>query len=444
MVDSQAESTTCEATIETLSTDGRGIARIGGHAVFVAGGLPGDRLRLRTDFETRPASAEIVERISLSPLRVAHPCPHADRCVGSPWGSLIYEEQLRHKRELLARTLHKMLGEISVEPVVPSPELWHYRNRVSLRIWRSGDAIEIGFRTSPRQIDGVAVSTCSLAESSVGVGIHSLCRRLSECTPDDLPILPVRIQLHRTERGAGVLLIFAGNCESKLVESWSALFPREVLPGGSWFTSGTRAGIVHHHSPVLASPGVLLMRTMSLGHEVDVHPVAFCQANTKAAALVERDLQSWASQHEFHRVWDLYGGFGALGLAAAGSSLPAEVFEMSPYSEPTLRKLAARAGNRDIRFHRGDLLHTLARHSHRISEGDLILLDPPRSGAHEDVLRMIGESSAKTVAYLSCNPARLARDLAILRSYRFQPQRIRPYDFFPHTPTVEVLTSLFR
>lgn len=444
MVDLQAESTTCEATIEALSTDGRGVARIGGHAVFVAGGLPGDRLRLRTDFETRPASAEIVERISLSPLRVAHPCPHADRCAGSPWGSLIYEEQLRHKRELLARTLHKMLGEISVEPVAPSPEVWHYRNRIALHVWRSGDAIEIGFRTSPRQIDGAAVSTCALAEPSVAVAIQAMSRNLAERSPDDLPALPSRIQVHRSERGAGALLIFNGDCKPDYITSWSAHLSDEILPGGLWFTSGTRAGIIRHHAPIVFSSGALSMRTRSLGHELDVHPAAFCQANSDAAERVEHDLREWAREQKFRRVWDIYGGFGALGLAAADDSLSLEVFEISPQSEPTLRDLAARVGNRSVRFHRGDLLHTLPRHVSKISADDLIILDPPRSGAHPEVLEMITDSSARAVAYLSCNPARLARDLAILKTRGFLSQQIRPYDFFPQTPAIEVLALLAR
>jgi len=438
------DSSVREATIDALSTDGRGIARIGGHAVFVAGGLPGDFLRLRIDYSVKPVSAEIVTWIERSPQRIAHPCPHADRCVGSPWGSLAYEEQLRHKRDLVTRTLHKMLGEVTVEPVVPSPEPWHYRNRVSLRVWRTGRSIEIGFRTSARQIDGAAVSTCALAERSVAAGIDAMSRKFAAHPADDLPALPSRVQVHQTERGAGALLIFDRDCKPDFIESWSALLPSEILPGGLWFAAGTQAGILRHHAPIVSSPGALPMRTRNHDHELDVHPAAFCQANSAAAALVERDLRNRATERRFRRVWDLYGGYGALGLAAANDSLPLEVFEISPQSEPTLRDLAERMGNRDVRFHRGDLLHTLPRHVSKIIADDLIILDPPRSGAHPEILEMIADSSARAVAYLSCHPARLARDLAILKARSFLTQQIRPYDFFPHTPAIEVLALLAR
>ncbi|MDD5088308.1 MAG: RsmD family RNA methyltransferase [bacterium] len=444
MPESTAASDLHEALIEALSTDGRGIARVGGHAVFVTGGLPGDRIELRILPSTTPVSAEIFAWIERSPQRIEHTCPHAERCVGSPWGSLIYSEQLHHKRELIERTLHKMLGDIVVEPVVPSPALWHYRNRVSLHVWPNGRSIEIGFRTSARQRDGVAVNTCSLAEQSVAAAIHSVNQKFAEGTPDDLPALPSRVQVHRTARGAGALFIFNGECEPAFIESLCSIFSLDILPGGLWFASGTQAGILRHNSPILFSPGALPMRTQSLGCDIHVHPAAFCQANPAVAMLVERDLGEWAGAHKFRGVWDLYGGFGALGLAAASHSLPLEVFEISPQSEPTLRDLAEHIGNRNVRFHRGDLQRTLPRHCHRLVADDLIILDPPRSGAHPDVLRLIGESSARAVVYLSCNPARLARDLAILRTFRFQPRRIRPYDFFPQTPAVEVLAILFR
>ncbi|MBU0508899.1 hypothetical protein KKH27_08700 [bacterium] len=435
---------TCDATIEALSTDGRGIARIDGRAFFVSGGLPGDQVRLRLNAKARPPAATILKLLVPSPHRVSHSCPHAAKCVGSPWGSLIYEEQLRHKRELVQRTLQKTLGLVEVEPVEASPRQWHYRNRVSLRVWHGQRRVEIGFAAEARRGEGIPIGTCHLATESVAAGVGAVDSALRHMGKEHLPLLPRRIQIHHTAQGAGALLICSGACDPRIAEKWTEILGPHVLPGGLWMAGGTRAGVITPEKPIHAQANALPMRTLALGHEVDVHPAAFCQANSGAAAFIEEELRRLAQDRNLCRVWDLYGGFGSQGLAAAGSALPVEVFEISRFSESTLKELAAVENNPEVRFHGGDLLETLPSYVPSIQADDMIILDPPRSGAHADALHMVGESAAKTLIYLSCNPARLARDLAVLKPHHFHPQIIRPYDFFPQTPSIEVLTLLKR
>jgi 23S rRNA (uracil1939-C5)-methyltransferase len=143
-------------------------------------------------------------------------------------------------------------------------------------------------------------------------------------------------------------------------------------------------------------------------------------------------------------VWDLYGGYGALGFAVGGGVRPVTVMDISSYSERTFAELARMAGNTNSRFLRGDLLVTLPTVVKSIAEEDLVVLDPPRSGAHPEVLTRITRSRCRRVIYLSCNAARLARDLRILKEHRFAPTEIQPYDFFPQTPTIETLVILQR
>jgi 23S rRNA (uracil1939-C5)-methyltransferase len=432
-----------DAVIESLSTDGRAVVRVDGTVFFVGGALPGDRVQLELLPHTHPPSARVMRLLEPSPHRVSHPCPEAAACCGSGWGTLAYQEQLKHKRELTLRTLRKAVGEIEVLPAVASPLQWHYRNRLSLSVWAENERVCIGFQTEPRSQPGTPVRTCLLAHESLLPCLRALASFADDLRIHDAPRLPRRIQIHRTRRGAGVLLVFAGELEESDGSDWRARLKDVPAPGGLWLASGTRAGIADLRKPLVRMPGALPMLTTWLGNEVEVHPAEFCQANSSAADLVLERLRRLGQSQEFAHVWDLYGGYGALGLAAAGTR-PLTVLELTLASRETLEALAARAGSTETEFVGGDLLRTVRKAASRMTADDLVILDPPRSGAHREVLTALAQSKARHIAYLSCNPARLGRDLALLFAAGFHAEEIQPYDFFPQTPRIEVLCLLER
>ncbi|MCX6600725.1 MAG: RsmD family RNA methyltransferase [bacterium] len=434
---------TVDALMESLSTDGRAVVRVDGTVFFVGGALPGDRAELELCPHTHPPSARLVRLLEPSPYRASHPCPEAVACCGSVWGVLAYQEQLQHKRELVLRTLRKAVGDIEVLPTVASPLQWHYRNRLSLSVWMEHNRARIGFQTEPRSRGGTPVRTCLLAHESLLPCLRGLADLADDLHTDGAPRLPRRIQIHRTRRGAGVLLVFAGELEESDGPDWRARLKNVPMPGGLWLASGTRAGIADLHKPLLRMPGALPMLTAWLGNEVEVHPAEFCQANSGAADLVLERLRSLGESRKFARVWDLYGGYGALGMAAAGTR-PLTVLEQTSLCRETLEALAAHAGNTQAEFMGGDLLRTVKNAASRMMADDLVILDPPRSGAHREVLMALAESHARHAAYLSCNPARLGRDLALLFAAGFRAAEIQPYDFFPQTPRIEVFCLLQR
>ncbi|HEY3296754.1 MAG TPA: hypothetical protein VGL38_15085 [bacterium] len=430
------------ATIQDLSTDGRGVVRIENVVYFVPRGMPGDELLLELLPQSKPPSANIVSIITPSPLRRPHPCPHADTCQGSVWGCLDDSAQLSHKRDLVERTLRKAAGGITVLPTVAGPLPWKYRNRISLNVWRRGDALEVGFRTESRQESGIPIRTCYLPVEAVSECLPALTRSLAGL-PSPLVPLPRRIQIHQTAAGAGLLVMIPGTVTPDITRFWSQqLAP--CAPGGLWFAESSLAGIVRYDKPITHTEQALPMQTEWLGQTVDVHPAAFCQANAAAANRVGERLQQFSREQHYERVWDLYGGFGALGMAAAGPERPLYVLELSRLSEKTMQQLAGQQGISRVQFIPGDLLRTFPSRVSGIREQDLIVLDPPRSGAHPEILAQINRSKARRLAYLSCNPARLGRDLTLLAQGGFVPVEIQPYDFFPQTPATEVLTLLSR
>jgi len=432
-----------EAVVHDLSTDGRGVVRVGGVVYFAPGALPGDRVKLALDAHTRPPSASVVRLLEPSPHRMAHPCPHATACMGSVWGTLAYSAQLECKRALTERTLRKQVSVPEVLPTSPSPHPWEYRNRASLHVWEQNGRLYAGFLTEPRARTGVPIRECRLCSPTVNRGIARLASVLNRLKPDECASVPRRIQIHETEAGAGMLAVFAGDCDPSLAAFWERALG-SASPGGVRCASGTRAGVADTRRPIHASPEARPMLTHWLTQRVEVHPAAFCQANSGAAAAVFERLRELGKELKPKRIWDLYGGWGALGLASATEDQPVTVFESSPHAESAARSLVKQLGTGRPEFATGDLDKTFPRHAYGIEADDLVILDPPRSGAHERVLSLLGQSLIRHIAYLSCNPARLARDMAILASHGFGAVETRPCDFFPQTPRIEVLAILRR
>jgi 23S rRNA (uracil1939-C5)-methyltransferase len=138
-------------------------------------------------------------------------------------------------------------------------------------------------------------------------------------------------------------------------------------------------------------------------------------------------------------VWDLYGGFGALGFAVVNDGARLVVVEQSPFSQTTFDQLAGFHPNVKAKYTRSEVLRALPSIAPKMHANDVVILDPPRSGCHPDVLTHLGRSVVNKLVYVSCNPARLARDLKILASSGFRPTVVQPVDFFPQTPEIEVL-----
>ncbi len=415
-----------------------------GTVYFIPGALPGDRVRVELDRETKPPSGEIAALIEPSPYRVEHPCPHAGLCTASPWGWFAYEKQLEHKRALVERTLRKLSENLSVSPCAPSPKAWHYRNRLMLTVWTDENRLRIGYQRFSREQEGVPARTCKLGAEPLDALLRRVSITLEALEANTAPQIPRRIQIHDTLNGPGLMLVFTGPATDRDMQGWTAIFRSTDVPGGIWFAQGTRAGIIAAAKAIRKTPDASAMRVTWREHVIGANPAAFTQANPAAAELVLKRLQEYAAQHSFNAVWDLYGGYGSLGFALAGATRPLTVLEISNHAERAFQELGAAIGNTTRRFLRGDLLKTLSQHVARITDQDVVVLDPPRSGAHPEVLRMIAESPLRQLIYLSCNPARLGRDLQQLMASGFVPQEIQPYDFFPETPTMEVLVILQR
>ena len=157
--------TELELRIDSLAFGGRGVARHDGVVVFVAGALPGDRVRARvTKVKRRHAEAVTVDRLELGPDRVEAPCPHFGPCGGCRWQDLLYERQLEHKESQVRDALERIghLSGYELEPIVPAVRQFHYRNKLEYAWTDAPAGPALGFHRAGRWDEVLDLSVCLL------------------------------------------------------------------------------------------------------------------------------------------------------------------------------------------------------------------------------------------------------------------------------------------
>ena len=442
---------------ETLRIErmGNGAEAVGclasGKTVFVAGGAPGDAVRVEVVEEKASfARARIVAVEEPSPLRAEPRCPHGDACGGCPWQHLSYEAQLEAKRAnvvgALVHTarLEAVRAEDLVRPCLPSKRQWGYRNKLELGAARAENGeFLLGFHREgtheiatpavcPLAHDAVAKAPKALrgalrfAQGSADLGIfrvgvrHSVRTRETEIAlwtkPGAFPRAHVAKTLKSALKATSIVRVLADPGRARKIKGV------ETLDGkGCW--------------------GEELADARFLTSAPSFFQVNTAQAEKLAAEVVEglggRMGEEGPEGLDGLLVADLYAGGGTFSVPLARAGADVIAIEAAGSSVRDLRRNAEMNGV-DIEVVGGDA----ARELPELGGLDALVVDPPRAGLADGVAESIAEAAPARVAYVSCNPATWARDVARFEQNGYRLARAQPVDLFPQTHHVEV-ASLF-
>lgn len=441
-----SEAREIELTCERMSYGPDAVAHDGdGKTVFVSGGVAGDRVRAVVDREEeRWAHATVAEVLAPSADRVAPACPFAGVCGGCPWAALSYPAQARAKRagvvDALARIGHFSpdRAETLVAQTVSPSEPWGYRNKVELAVTRQGGKAVLGMH-GRGESDVVRVKSCMLLDKAHAGAVKSVSGALAYLSNShDLDLERVGIRVSRRTKDVEVAL-------------WDrpGAFPRaqaaKVLADALRPTSVVR---VMQKGPAKARriAGVeCLSGAGSWGEIVGeermrVSAPSFFQVNTKGAEKLVELVMEALSPREDEEAMDLYCGAGTFTLPLARRAGFVSAVESYGPAVRDLRRNLEMAGLDNVDPIGGD-----AGREFPDTDADVIVVDPPRAGLAEDVVRRLSGQPARAIAYVSCDPATLARDLARFEAAgTFSPVRVTPVDLFPQTFHVETVTLLQR
>ncbi|HET7177117.1 MAG TPA: 23S rRNA (uracil(1939)-C(5))-methyltransferase RlmD [Solirubrobacterales bacterium] len=426
-----------EVEIDSLAFGGRGVARSGGCVVFVAGGLPGDRVRAEvTKAKRRFAEARSVELLRPGAERVAERCLHeGEPCPGAPWQGLAYERQLACKREQVNEALRRIggLDGFELEEIEPAVEQWRYRNKLEYSFGeRAGEAI-LGFHARGRWDLIVDVDDCLLASERGNTArneVREWARRES-VPPYD----------RRARSGALRNLVVregrrTGQVQTRLVTA-PAHFPQPpvdlhtVIEGDSGGTDGP-TGVL----------GEERLREELCGLRLEISHGAFFQTNTEMAERLYAVAAEYAGLSGAERVFDLYCGIGTIGLTMAGRAGEVWGLEIVPEAIADAERNAERNGIANARFIAGNARTGVRPLLEEAGRPDVVVLDPPRAGLSQKIMRRVIECEAQRIVYVSCNPTTLAPNAAQLVEAGYRLARVRPVDMFPQTPHIECVALL--
>ncbi|MBI3245772.1 MAG: 23S rRNA (uracil(1939)-C(5))-methyltransferase RlmD [Deltaproteobacteria bacterium] len=420
-------------TIDRLSYGPAGVGRLDGKAIFVPETAPGDVVEVRIEEEKKGyARGRVTALLTASPFRREPPCPYVQRCGGCPWQHLTYEEQLRSKETLVQEQLRRIggLAEVPLLPILPSPREWRYRQRIRLHVEQN---TRLGFSPS-RSHAVVEIQDCLIAWEGVAAHLQ-LAREWVAALRTPVAQLELAVNEGAVKDGGEQEepnVVILGEARGPLHSTDEAACERFLaahlqcvglmLSGREWQRTwgDTSLTFSSEESVLTARDG------------------AFTQVNPAANRVLTASLLQLCAVHDRQRVIELYCGAGNFSVALARRARGLIGIEQNSAAIAAARANAQRAGLPNARFVHDSALAGVQQLLKSCVQCDVIVLDPPRTGAAEviDVLPQLG---ASMIAYVSCDPATLARDLRRLQHHGYRLQAVQPIDMFPQTYHVETI-----
>jgi 23S rRNA (uracil1939-C5)-methyltransferase len=435
-----------ELTVDSLAFGGAGVARLNGYVVFVADGMPGDRVRAEVQKSKRAyAEARAIEVIEPGPDRIEPRAAHP----GAPWQVLPYERQLEIKQAQVEDALRRIgrLEDFELEPIVPATETWRYRNKLEYSFGTDPDGrLVCGFHAPGRWEEIVELTDCLLASEPANVARE---RVVQWCRAQCLVAFD-----RRTREGFLRNLVVregrrTGEIQIRLVTS-----PGELDREGLIAAAGPVSGLLWTRTDSVAETtqdgetellaGAEHLEEEIGGMHVRIAANAFFQTNTEMAERLYGLAVDYAAPAGTERVYDLYCGIGTIGLLMAPRA--AEVWGLELVEEAIADAIANARLNEieNARFFAGDVRLAMRELVQEAGRPDTVVVDPPRSGLSQKVVRRIIEAAPRRIVYVSCNPTTLAPNAAQLVEAGYRFVRVRPVDMFPQTPHIECVALLER
>jgi 23S rRNA (uracil1939-C5)-methyltransferase len=397
---------TFDLNLTAMAHGGSALGRHEGRVIFVPHTIPGERVRVEvTEGRTRYAHAVPIEILEPSPRRVEPPCPYfgLGRCGGCQWQHIEYEAQVEYKQAVLSDQMSR-LGGLEVGDAMQDPigaaEPWSYRNHIQFHVTPEG---ELGFLTADTH-DIVPVDLCLIT--------HPLLDELWAALDMEWPQLyrlSLRCGVATSDRMAIFELDRYDDFDIEVDFPVSAVLM--LADGEAAVMMGDRYLVEH-----------------IAGRDYRISAGSFFQVNSGGAEALVALVREYLAPAGDETLLDLYCGVGLFSLALAGNVGQVIGVEADPRAAADFRFNAA--GMDHVSLHEGKVHQVLAGAE---GEVDLIVLDPPRAGAGEVVVDEIVRLAPERIAYVSCDPATLARDAGRLAGAGYRLERLQPVDMFPQT-----------
>lgn len=440
-----------EATICDYTAEGQGIARIDGCAVFIPNAILGERCLVRIEKAQKTwAAGKITQLLEPSPHRVNRQCPVAKLCGGCDFWHMDYEAELELKRRRVLQALNRMAGEqLEQLPILEAPSLTHYRNKAIYGVGCLKGRAYAGFYRA---------GSHSIVESQGCRILFPEADRVKDIVIDFVNHYRISVYDEAAHKGLLRHIFVRRGAVSGQVMVCLCLngssFPhaRELaqkLQQVKGFTTlvlnvNTQPGnvVLGKKTVCLYGPGYIEDTLCGLTFRLSAN--TFYQVNHHQAQRLYAAAIQQAAIGKDDLVLDLYCGAGTITLAMAGAAGKVIGVEVVEQAVEDARQNARRNGIENVEFLCADAGKAALELEARGVRPDVVVVDPPRKGLNADAIEALSRFAPQRIVYVSCDPATLARDVALLKQKGYCLRSAQAADLFPRCAHVESIVCLAR
>lgn len=457
-----------ELEITDFGNDGEGVGRYEGMTFFVKGAIIGDVIRAGVlKLKKTYGYARIVEIIKESPFRTEPPCPVAGKCGGCSLMNLSYERQLKYKEDKIISCLTRIGGinpeeKIEILPIIGAQSPLRYRNKAQLPVGQDEKGNPVTGFYAGHSHNIIDCEDCLLQPQIDSAIIHAVKKYMEKCGVsaynEETGKGLVRHVLVRVGFRTGeimVCVIINGDSlpkEERLIDMLKKTVSGCNSAENKYILKNVSININKENTNVIMGPKVLTIFGEDyisdyIGDlKFRISPHSFFQVNPEQTKKLYDTALSFAGLTGTETVWDLYCGTGTISLFLAGSAKKVYGIEIVPEAIADARENAKDNNIDNTEFFVGAAEEVLPDYlkKHPESRADVVVLDPPRKGCDEKLINAVITLDPQRIVYVSCDPATLARDIAIFSEKGYRLKKVRGCDMFPHTSHVETVCLLSR
>lgn len=439
--------------IAGLGHSGEGVGRYQDFTVFVPYALPDETVTaIVTEVKKNYAKAQLKQVMHPSPHRVEPPCPTYYACGGCQLQHLDYPAQLVQKRQTVVEAMKRIgkLPDVVIHPAIGAADPWYYRNKMQFPVGTAGEKVVIGCYAQGTHtvIDSEHCQIQHLTNNRIAAAVRGILEDLQLPVYDETRQTGlIRHVLGRVGAATGEIMAVIVTVRPQLPQAEEIVSRlRQAIPGLVSVIQNINPRqtnvILGETNKTLWGKDTIIDRLGDFSFNISAR--SFFQVNTKQAEVLYNQAVQYAGLTGQETVLDVYCGTGTITLFLAKHSKKVYGIEVVEPAIIDARQNAKANGVTNTEFIVGDANVVIPRLSRQGIRPEVVVVDPPRAGCERNVLETFARMQPDRMVYVSCNPASLARDLAVLAEHGYQAREIQPVDMFPQTFHVECCVWLKR
>ena len=440
-----------QLNIEAMTSEGSAVAHFGGMAVFVRGAVPGDELIAHIIKVSKSyAIAKIKEIITPSKSRIESDCPVSDKCGGCAFRDMTYEEELRYKQSRVSDAI-KRIGHLDfpVKEIIGADEIDCYRNKAQYPVMIENKELKAGFYAyKSHRI--IPCGDCRLQQGDFREILNVFALWVKEAN----------ISSYDEKTGRGLLrhiyirkAVATGEIMVCAVINGKSLPQSDLLIEKLVEIDGIKSICINinksRSNVILGNKTEVIWGSETicdilLGRKFEISPESFYQVNHDQCEKLYLKAIEYAELTGEENLVDIYCGVGTIGLSMADKAKQLYGIEIVQSAIENAKRNAEINGIKNAEFICADALSGAKQLKAKGIKTDVVILDPPRKGCDKELFDVIEFMNPKRIVYVSCDPATLARDLAILDEKGYKALEATPVDMFPRTTHVETVVRIVK